>query len=465
MSTFFPAVVETGYRTLAGFSSYSAWKHFEELRKREWMPLDQLENFRKQRLKKVICHAYEQVPFYRNLWKGAGVNPLKIESFTDFQKLPVVDKADLIAAQGKDLFSLSGRNDYQLTHTSGTTGPCLYLPFTRQELQIKYACYLREFYTTGWRLGVPSAAIHYSGHPEFGGRYTGSPDRDNFALIRKLAFYFAHRRRLLEPWSSQCYTGDEDLPGLWYKALLHHRPYLLESMDFNLMVLYRYIRTHRLPPLRIPVIFVLATMAESLKRRLETFFGSRIFNRFGPHEIEGVAYECDHRKGLHLAADCVHAEVLDDNNQPVPEGVSGHLVLTDFDIRTMPLIRYRIGDMGRLTDRMCSCGRGFPLMGDIEGRTRDRFESVNGQFIPASEVVLNLQALPELDLFQVFQDEQNRVELLLPPVDDHRQASVEPMVKNVLRRVLGERVDLRCSSKKPLQLELNGKFCFAKRVT
>ena len=460
----FSVLVETGYRALAGYTSYSTWKHFEELRKREWMASDELENFRKQQLKKVIFHAHERIPFYRNLWTSAGINPLKIESFVDFRELPIVTKADLIAAQEKDLFCLSCRNDYQLTHTSGTTGPCLYLPFTRQDLQFKYACYLREFYATGWRLGVPSAAIHYSGHPEFGGRYTGSPDRDNFVLTRQLAFRFAHRRKLLDPWSSQYYTGDEELPELWYQALRQHRPFLLESMDFNLMALYRYIRAYQLPPLRIPVIFVLATMDGGLKKRLEKFFGSRIFNRYGPHEIEGVAYECNHHEGLHVAADCVHAEVLDDNNQPVPDGVSGHLVLTDFDSRTMPLIRYRIGDVVRQTDRMCSCGRSFPLMADIDGRTCDRFESVDGQFIPASKVSSSLQALTELDLFQVCQDEQNRVEFLLPPADASRQASIEPMVKKVLRKVIGETVDLRFTAQKPLQLEWNGKFCFAKRV-
>jgi len=428
------------------------------------MASDELKKFRERQLKNILCHAYEHIPFYKRLWTDSGINPLKLQSFSDLHELPVVTKADLIDAQEKDLFCLSSRTDYQLTHTSGTTGPRLYLPFTSQDLQFKYACYLREFYATGWRLGVPSAALHYSGHPEFGGRYTGSPDRDNFVLTRKLAFYFAHRRSLLKPWAPLSYTGGEELPAQWYHALRRHRPYLLESMDFNLMVLFRYIKANQLPPLQIPVIFVLATVAKDLKRRLETFFGSRIYNRFGPHEIEGVAYECQSREGLHLAADCVHVEVLDEKNHQVPDGDSGHLVLTDFYSRAMPLIRYRIGDIARQNNRICSCGRNFPLIPDIEGRTRDRFDTADGKLIPASEVVTGLQKLSDLDLFQVVQDKQNCVEFLLPPTDASRLASVEPVVKKILKKVLGDTIDLRVTANKPLQLERNGKFCFAKRV-
>jgi len=428
------------------------------------MNIDDLVLFRRKRLREIIHYANKEIPFYRNFWKDAGVNSLRIQSFKELQELPVVSKADLRQAQKKDLFGLSKRNDYKMTHTSGTTGPCLYLPFTRQDMQFKYASYLREFYTTGWRLGIPSAALHYSGHPEFGGRYSDRPDRDNFILIRKFVFRIAHRRILLEPWSSGCYKGNEDLPGKWYNILRRHRPYLLESMDFNLLVLYRYIQTHNLPPLNIPVMFVLATLAPELKKRLEVFFSTRIFNRYGPHEIEGIAYECDRHEGMHVAADCVHVEILDEENRPVPLNTSGHLVITDFDSRLMPLIRYKIGDIGRKLDRKCSCGSTFPLIFDIEGRACDRFCCSGGEVIPATEISTSLQALPELDLFQVIQDAENRVEFRLSPADAVRQTVLKPLVEKTIKKVLGERIGLRITAKKPLQLEQNGKFCFAKRV-
>jgi len=173
-----------------------------------------------------------------------------------------VTRRALIKAQEEDAFLLSRRNDYELTHSSGTTGPCVYLPFTRHDMQVKYAGYLREFYATDWRLGVPSAAIHYSGHPEFGGRYMGRPDRDNFLLIRKLAFRLAHRRILLKPYVKS-ESGDESIVGEWYQALRRHRPFLLETMDFNLVNLYNYIQERNLPQLRIPRTIVLATLARA----------------------------------------------------------------------------------------------------------------------------------------------------------------------------------------------------------
>jgi phenylacetate-CoA ligase len=457
-------LVEAGYRILAAFTPYSAWRHFTELQRNPWRPAAELDALRWTKLRNVLRDARERCPFYRRVWTGAGIDVSSFTSFEDVARLPVVTKQDLLAAHAADGFGLNARADVEMTHTSGTTGPCLPLPFTREDLQVKYAAYLREFYATDWRLGVPSAAMHYCGHPEFAGRYVGRPDRDNFVLTRNLAFRVAHRRLLLTPYAHPVFR-DDPVFDEWYRDLRRHRPFLLETMDFNLLALYRHIRARGLAPLRIPRIVVLASLAPVLRRRLEQFFDAEIFNRFGPHEVEGVGYACHEHDGLHMAVDCVHTEFLDEAGRPVPVGEPGFVTLTDLDLRAMPIIRYRIGDIGRRLDRACACGRSFPLMGDIEGRARDVFTGDGGRTVPAARIAAVVQAEPDVDLFQVTQHNDGRVRAHVAPLLSGSFAGVATRVREALQALLGASAAIEVVEGGRLELEANGKFCFARRGT
>lgn len=460
----FTRLVETGYRFLAQTSRFTAWKHFEELQGNQWLGRDQIEILRWRKARELLDHCWQNIPFYQERWREAGVDPTRFTGMGDFKHLPIVTKADLIKAQSEDRFLMSRRTDFQMTHTSGTTGSCMYLPFTAADLQFKYAAYLREFYATDWRLGMRSAAMHYSGHPEFAGRYTGRPDRDNFVFLRKAAFEIAHRRALLKPYYHPR-SGDESLPAEWYDALRRQRPFLLETMDFNLAALHNHIVERDLPPLRIPRMIVLATIGNEYRARLQEAFSTEIFDRFGPHEIEGVAFACHTHRGMHVGIDCVHAEFLDDQDQPVGPGETGQIVLTDFHSRVMPLVRYRIGDVGSHLEEPCSCGRSFPLMEDVGGRTRDCFETASGGRIAPASVALLLQNEPSIRLFQVVQDETRRVEARVIPDPARWNAAVAGRVREALVHLLGDAgTGIEVIIVDKVDLEFNGKFCCAKRI-
>ncbi len=455
-------IIESGYRFLAFSTPYNAWDYLQQKLNNQWLAESELKALRLCKLRKLINHSYDNVPFYRKLFESARIQPSMIQSFEDLAKIPVIEKSHLIKAWDSDDLGLDNIKNFELTHTSGTTGPCLFLPSTKRDMQLKYGSYLRQFYTAGWSLGVPSAALHYSGHPEFGGKYVGGRETDSFALTRKLAFRIAHRRRLLKPWQRKGYVGNESLPQEWYEILTKHRPYLLESMDFDLLALYRFLLKHDLSPPEIPVIFVLATLSPALKRRLERFFGAKIYNRYGPHEIEGVAYQCEYHNGLHISSDCVHLEIVDEDHHGVPVDTPGHIVLTDLEHLTLPLIRYKIGDIGCLLSSHCECGRSFPLMSDILGRNRDRFTGNNNTYIPATTISSALQDLEELTLFQVFQNKEGEILFLLPPGDRDLLQLIKPKCSQILTALLGKETTIKYSADRPLTLEKNGKFIFAK---
>jgi phenylacetate-CoA ligase len=454
--------VETAYRVLSRVSSYTAWKHFERLQANQWLSRAELDRLRWARFQALLAHA-GQIPFYRDLWRHAGVEPHRFTRLEDVCHLPVVTRQDVIRGQENDAFLLSRRQDCESTHSSGTTGPSIYIPFTRDDLQVKYAAYLRAYYATDWRLGVRSAAMHPASHPQFKGRYTGRPDRDNFAAIRTLAFRLAHRRLLLTPYFKP-ESGDDTFPREWYAALRRHQPFLLETMDFNLVALYQYIREQGLPPLRIPRTIVLATLAPGFKRRLEAAFDTEIFDRYGPHEVEGTAFACHEHRGMHMAIDSVHTEFLDDEHRRVGPGEDAHIVLTDLDSRAMPLIRYRIGDTGSYLDEPCTCGRGFPLMQEIAARTRDLFETSDGRRVAAASLVALLQDEPAIAVFQITQLADRTLEARVVPDRALWTSGSEQQIRAKLADAWrGSEAGIRVLAVERVQLEPNGKFCYAKR--
>jgi phenylacetate-CoA ligase len=110
--------------------------------------------------------------------------------------------------------------------------------------------------------------------------------------------------------------------------------------------------------------------AES-RRRIHEAFAVEPFNVYAATEPAGIASECE-RHRMHLYEDLVITELVDDRNRPVPTGIAGAKVLvTVLFSRTQPLIRYEMSDTISLSDSSCDCGRGFGLLGTIDGRAED----------------------------------------------------------------------------------------------
>lgn len=129
--------------------------------------------------------------------------------------------------------------------------------------------------------------------------------------------------------------------------------------------------------LRISPVAVL-TGAEVLTpetaQRIQRAWGKKPFNQYGTTETSVMACDCDRHKGLHFFEDLVIPEVVDEHYRPVPPGELGaKLLVTVLFRRTQPLIRYELSDAVRLVKESCTCGRSFPLIESIQGRTDDVF--------------------------------------------------------------------------------------------
>ena len=120
----------------------------------------------------------------------------------------------------------------------------------------------------------------------------------------------------------------------------------------------------------VPFAKVFGEMLYPFQREIiEEGIGARVIETYGCNETGTGAYECP-VGSIHVFADHVEVEILNDG-EPAPPGEMGDIVLTCTTNRTMPLIRYRVGDRARLLPDPCSCGRPHPVLDGIEGRSGD----------------------------------------------------------------------------------------------
>ena len=234
-------------------------------------------------------------------------------------------------------------------------------------------------------------------------RFWGQPPRNLKRRLRYMAADLATHRKTLSAFG---YTR-ENL-GEYVDTIDRFRPAYLYGYVSVLEDLARYLvdKGRSLSGAYLKSVVTTSEVLSSPQRAvIAEAFGVPVQNEYGCGELGPIAYEC--REGsLHLLPTNQYLEIVDDNGCAVPAGESGHIVLTDLTNRAMPLIRYRIGDMGRSAGP-CSCGRPFPVLGEVFGREYDFVEAPDGRRFHGEFFMYAFEDLrqrhPEIGQFQVVQ--------------------------------------------------------------
>ena len=192
------------------------------------------------------------------------------------------------------------------------------------------------------------------------------------------------------------------------------RPAYLYGYVSVLEDLARYV-IHRAGGLRDDFLRLVVTTSEVLsapqRQIIREAFGVPVQNEYGCGEMGPIAYECP-EGSLHLFPTNQYVEILDNEDRPVAHGQPGHLVITDLTNQVMPLLRYRVGDLGRLGDP-CPCGRPFPVLQEVYGREYDFVEAPDGRRFHGEFFMYAFEDLrkthPEIGQFQVVQTGEARL--------------------------------------------------------
>lgn len=218
----------------------------------------------------------------------------------------------------------------------------------------------------------------------------------------------------------------------YYEELRRFQPKVLQAYPTPLYHFASFLEGEGLK-LSIPYINVAAEYLYDFQReKIESIFGTKIFNWYGARELGHLATECKEHCGLHINSYGVDIEALR-NGEAVYDEV-GELVITDLWNYALPLIRYRIGDLGIISRKRCPCGSGLPLLSEVGGRLTDTFKKRDGTIIPG--IALTNRVIKEhlgIQKLQIIQKDYDLFELKVVKGEKFRQEDIESLEESICR--------------------------------
>lgn len=342
-----------------------------ELRESQWLPRGEIRALQRAKLRRLLQHAYAHVPYYREAMDQQGVRPEDIETIEDLALVPMLSKDTVRKRVHFQLFADNHRKrDMQRIATSGSTGEPLVVYADRHQLEMRFATTLRAMEWTGWRFGDRQARLW---HQTLGmTRSQRIRERVDAWLMRRL-FIPAFDMR---PENIESFVA----------AIRAHRPVLVDGYAESFNFLAAYIRSGAAARFSPKAIMSSAqVMPDNVRRVIEDGLRTKVFDKYGAREFSGIAYQCGSSDDHHVMDESYIVEVLVDN-RPARPGETGEVVITDLNNFSVPLIRYRIGDLATAVDDStpCPCGRSLSRIGRIEGRTQAIVHCGNGTWQPGT---------------------------------------------------------------------------------
>jgi phenylacetate-coenzyme A ligase PaaK-like adenylate-forming protein len=399
-------------------------EYYLELKRSQWLTLDEMRTLQELKLRRLIYHAYYNVPYYRQTFDALGLRPYDIRTIEDLRKLPLLSKQDVRDNLYFDLFSSNHQKSRILkVNTSGSTGEPFVCYVDQHQLEIRWAATQRSMEWAGCRFGDRQVRLW---HQTLG--LSASQ-----VIREKLDAWL--NNRLFVP----AYEMRDDNLGALLNRIRRHRPVFIDGYAESFHVLARYIRAHGVSGIRPRGIMSSAQiLPDHVRQAVEDAFCCQTFDKYGSREFSGIAYECEAHDGHHVVAESYVVEVLKEG-RPAQPGEIGEVIITDLNNLCMPFIRYRVGDLAEAMDsgKMCACGRGLPRIGRIEGRVQALIIGANGRYLPGTFFA---HVFKDYDYavrqYQVSQEERGRITLSVIKASRFDQETFDQVLAT-LRKFMG----------------------------
>jgi phenylacetate-CoA ligase len=439
-------------------SAYTAWcsavlfplhelirRHDSPARRRalensQWWPPERLERHRVDRLRAFLCEVAATVPYYDRLFRDARFDPSGLRTLADLAAVPLLTKA-LIRSHTEDLKARDARG-LQRFNTGGSSGEPLIFYLTRERVSHDVAAKWRA--TRWWDVDIGDREVVVWGSPV----ELGAQD-----WVRSV------RDRLLRTTLLPAFEMSEANLDAFVAAIRARRPAMLFGYPSALAHIARHAegRGQRLDDAGVRVAFVTAErLYPEQREQIARAFGCRVANSYGGRDAGLIACECP-AGGMHISAEDIVVEIVDGEGRPQPAGAAGEIVVTHLATRGFPFIRYRTGDVGVLDDRLCECGRGLPMLREIQGRTTDFVVARDGTVMHGLALVYVVRDLPGVAKFKIVQESVDRTTVRLVAGPEFDPAVVERIKAGMARR-LGAGVAIDVEVVDDIPPEASGKY-------
>jgi phenylacetate-CoA ligase len=407
----------------------------------QWLSSEELKGLQLQRLKAFLTDVEQHVPYYRQLFEQLGFKPNQITSLADLRKLPLTGKPQI--RQYAEQFKADNAVGLSRFNTGGSSGEPLIFYIGTKRVSHDVAAKWRA--TRWWNVDIGDPEIVIWGSPiELG-------TQDKIKLIRDKFL----RTHLIPAFEMSAQKIDS-----FIRQIQVIRPKMLFGYPSALSHIAAHAEKNgtMLNNLGIKVAFVTSERLYDYQReKIKTVFGCPVANGYGGRDAGFIAHQCP-AGSMHITAEDIIVEIIDKDGQVLHHGQEGEIVITHLATRDFPFIRYRTGDVGVLTDAQCSCGRGLPLLKEIQGRTTDFIVAQDGTVLHGLALIYVLRDLPGIESFKIIQHNLAKTQLLIVRNMDYSQETSEALIQEVFKKRLGKGVKVDIEYLAEIPKEQSGKF-------
>ena len=412
----------------------------KQMEKSQWWDQQRLREFQLERLRDLLKHAQTHVPYYRQLFSDIGFDAGNLSSLADLARIPLLNKS-IIKANTEALKSDRAQHLARY-NTGGSSGEPLVFFIGKRRKSHDIAAKWRA--TRWWGVDIGDPEIVIWGSPI----ELGAQDRLRNLRDRLL------RTRLLPAFE----MSEQKLDG-FLAEIRALRPKMLFGYPSALSHIARHARARgiRMDDLGIRVAFVTSErLYDDQRAQISEVFQCPVANGYGGRDAGFIAHECPHG-GMHITAEDIIVEIVDVQGNPLPPGESGEIVVTHLATHDFPFIRYQTGDMAVLHDQPCSCGRGLPLIREIQGRSTDFVVAHDGTVMHGLALIYILRDLPQIEAFKIVQESLQKTRILLVS-SVQLDVSLRQHIKQAFKARLGSEVTVMVEQVQQIPAERSGKF-------
>jgi len=411
----------------------------ESLERSQWLSREQIISERDVRLAKFLTTAYQDVPYIKEVFDQLGLLPSDIVSQQQLSQLPLTTK-ETIKTNFEKLKSIKA-GVLTKGNTGGSSGEPLVFLLGKERVSHDVAQKWRA--TRWWGVDIGDKEIVAWGSPI----ELGSQDR-----IRRI------RDGLFRSYLIAAFDLSQQTIAGFITQIVQRKP----AMLFGYPSVYAMIAKQALASnivlsnLGINVVFVTSERLYDYQRELiEKAFGCDVANGYGGRDAGFIAHQCA-QGGMHISAEDIVVEIIDDDGNVLPDGQRGEIVVTHLASGDFPFIRYRTGDIGAIATQPCQCGRGLPLLEALDGRSTDFVVAQDGTKMHGLALIYILREQADISEFKIVQHSLSVIEVDIVAATLGCE-SIESVTRGFKAR-LGQNVEVIINHVAAIESEKSGKF-------
>lgn len=380
--------------------------------------------FQDEKLRELIAYLFEKSPYYQRLFKENNIVPSDIQTLDDLYKLPLIDKDDL-QLHNNDFICVNKRQIIDYVTTSGTIGAPVTFALTDHDLE---------------RLAYNEATSFAS---------AGITEEDILILTTTIdrrfmagLAYFLGARKL----GAGIVRVGSGLPALQWDTIERVSPTALIAVPSFIFKLIEYAKKNGIDYQNSSIKKAIC-IGESLRnpdfslntlgQKITELWDIELYSTYASTEMSTAFTECEYGRGGHHHPELIIVEVLDENNQAVPEGEAGEVVISTLGMEAMPLLRFKTGDICQWHQDNCACGRTTLRLGPVIGRKKQMIKYKGTSLYPPALYDL-LNKFEEIIGFviEVFTNDIGTDEIIIKACSKETSAAFKKRIRDHFRAKL-----------------------------